>query len=176
MSEKLECKRCQEIFETAEAPVGKCPNCNGTLKYLSNSETSKKSAKAGKKSEESDADSRRSYWNPEAKEDSTSWSPDVVKKRISQNSGTSKSISMSAKEATLDDLVAAQNRTTYAVRSLAVFFFITLCTSPFGYALVGAGVDAASSTMVAWGWIIIVTGFLTGLLAGMLNLSLSRPR
>ena len=177
MSEKLECKRCAEVFETTEAPIGKCPNCNGTLNYLPKPESSKKSSKAGKKSDHSEDDNRRSYWNPESKDSTTTWSPDFVKQRMNQNSGNSESVgNRSGKEVSLADLVAAQNRTTYAVRSLAVFLFVTLCTSPFGYVLVGAGVDAASDTMVMWGWVIIVTGFVMGLLGGLGELRLSRPR
>ncbi len=177
MSEKLECKRCDGLFTSEEAPIGKCPNCNGTLNYVAKPESSKKSAKAGKKSDNTEADNRRSYWNPQARDSSSTWSPDEVKKRINQNSRNSDSVGYRfAKEVSLEDLVAAQNRTTYAVRSLAVFLFVTLCTAPFGYVLVGAGVDASSDTMVMWGWVIIVTGFVMGLFGGLGELRLSRPQ
>jgi hypothetical protein len=49
------------------------------------------------------------------------------------NESTSGSVSNRPwKEASLEDLVAAQNRTTHAVRSLAVFFFVSVCTSGAG--------------------------------------------
>jgi hypothetical protein len=91
--------------------------------------------------------------------------------------------------ANLDDstkaLVLAANRTTHAVRSLAVFLFTTLCSSLFGYGLVGAGASAAvncnsysgcgSEALVIWGWIIISVGFIVGLIVGIAELNKSRP-
>ena len=89
----------------------------------------------------------------------------------------------------LDDatkaLVLAANRTTYAVRSLALFLFTTLCTSLIGYGLVGAGAGAAANcssysgcgadALVIWGWIVISIGFIIGLVVGISELNKSRP-
>jgi hypothetical protein len=82
-------------------------------------------------------------------------------------------------------LVLASNRTTYAVRSLAMFLFTTLCTSLVGYGLIGAssgvaaGCDSYSpcgaEAMVIWGWVVISFGFFIGLIAGISELSKSRP-
>ena len=85
-----------------------------------------------------------------------------------------------------DQLIAAQDRTTYAIRSLAIFFFITLCTSLLGYGLVGAGAasaigcnssysDCGSSGLVIGGWAIIVIGFIAALILSISELSKSRP-
>ena len=79
------------------------------------------------------------------------------------------------------ELLKAVDRTTYAIRSLAIFLFTTLCTSLLGYGLIGAGAAAAlrydpsSSSFVIWGWIIIALGFIVGLIVGINELGKSRP-
>ncbi len=87
--------------------------------------------------------------------------------------------------ADLDDLVTAQNRTTYAVRSLAIFLLTTFSTSVIGYGLVAAGANAAircgsysdcgADSMTMWGWVIIAAGFFMGLGVGIRELGKSRP-
>jgi hypothetical protein len=83
-------------------------------------------------------------------------------------------------------IVMASNRTTYAIRSLAIFFFTTLCTSLVGYGLVGAGANAAlkcgsyysdcgSTGLAIGGWLIIAIGFLIGVITGAKELGKSRP-
>ncbi len=83
------------------------------------------------------------------------------------------------------EVVLATNRTTYAVRSLALFLFTTLCTSLIGYGLIGAGAGAAvncnsysecgADAFVIWGWIVIIIGFIFGLGVGVSELSKSKP-
>jgi len=82
-------------------------------------------------------------------------------------------------------LIAAVNRATHAIRSLALFIFTTLCTSLLGYGLIGAGAAAAlrcnshysdcGSGFVIWGWIIIALGFIVGLGIGINELGKSKP-
>ena len=82
-------------------------------------------------------------------------------------------------------LISAVNRATHAIRSLAVFIFTTICTSLFGYGLIGAGTSAAlrcdsyysdcGSGFMIWGWVIIAVGFIVGLIVGINELGKSRP-
>jgi len=82
-------------------------------------------------------------------------------------------------------IVMASNHTTYAIRSLAIFLFTTLCTSLLGYGLIGAGAAAAlrcnsyysdcGSGFVIWGWVIIALGFIIGLGIGINELGKSKP-
>lgn len=81
-------------------------------------------------------------------------------------------------------LISATNRTTYAIRSLAIFLFTTLCTSVLGYLLISAGANAAlrcdsysdcGSGFVSWGFVIVALGFIIGLLAGINELDKSKP-
>jgi predicted ATP-dependent serine protease len=74
-------------------------------------------------------------------------------------------------EATFSDLVAAQDRTTYAVRSLSVFFFISLQSSLFGYGIIlWGGEDFAT-----FGSLVIVVGFLLATFLGKSQLDKSKP-
>ena len=88
------------------------------------------------------------------------------------------------KEMSLKDVVLAQNRTTHAIRSLAVFFFTTLCTSLIGYALLAASASAAltcsygsecsADEFLILAWIVIIAGFIFGLVTGVRELNKSR--
>lgn len=90
---------------------------------------------------------------------------------------------ISTKEASLADLVAAQNRTTHAVRALAEFFFTWLKFSVFGaiFYFVGAWIfDSFESN--AFGVVLIVAGALTTLIgffvalnSGLDELDRSKP-
>jgi len=93
----------------------------------------------------------------------------------------SREISVDAKA-----IINSQNRTTYAIRSLAIFLFTTLCTSLLGYGLVGAGANAAlkcdsyssdcgAGGLVVAGWFVIAIGFIVGLSLGMSELRRSNP-
>ncbi len=88
------------------------------------------------------------------------------------------------REVSFEDVVLAQNRTTHAIRSLAVFLFTTLCTSLIGYALLAAstavaltcsyGSECSADELMVSAWIIIVAGFILGLAAGVSELNKSR--
>jgi len=84
------------------------------------------------------------------------------------------------------NLVAAVNRATHAVRSLAIFLFTSLCTSFLGYGLIVAGSstalscddsysDCGSGAFVILGWGITGLGFLVALAAGIGELGKSKP-
>jgi Flp pilus assembly protein TadB len=75
-----------------------------------------------------------------------------------------------APEATLDDLVRAQNRTTHAIRSLALYFFISLQTS-----LLGVGIIALWPDLAVLGAIIIIVGFYAAVWYGRSELNMSKP-
>jgi DNA-directed RNA polymerase subunit RPC12/RpoP len=84
-----------------------------------------------------------------------------------------------------EEIIEAQNRTTYAVRSLATFLFISICTTALGYGLIGAGAGSplacayngtqcGEQGLVIFGWIVIVIGFFTALGVGISQLDKSR--
>ena len=105
-------------------------------------------------------------------------------KVVSQNVDNANNIQVTTL-ADFGDLVTAQNRTTYAVRSLAIFLLTTFSTSVIGYGLVTAGANSAircgsysecgADSMTMWGWVIIATGFFMGLGVGIRELGKSRP-
>jgi AhpD family alkylhydroperoxidase len=69
------------------------------------------------------------------------------------------------KEPTMGELIAAQNRTTHAIRALAVFFFISLRTSVVGGSFMGIGfLLLPISTVSGLGLFLIVAGWLTTLI------------
>jgi len=83
-------------------------------------------------------------------------------------------------------LIKAINKTTYAIRSIALFLFTSLSTSVFGYALIGAssgnpvrcaayGSDCGVPSLAIFGWIVIAAGFLVALVIGISELGKSRP-
>jgi predicted ATP-dependent serine protease len=71
-------------------------------------------------------------------------------------------------EASLSELVAAQDRTTFAVRSLAMFLFTSLVTTGIGYFLIVSGVGG-------FGAFVIIAGYLAALVLGIMQLSNSKP-
>jgi hypothetical protein len=73
-------------------------------------------------------------------------------------------------EISLADLVEAQDRTTYAVRSLALYLFITITSSTIGVALIYL-VPAAAVP----GALLIVVGFIGSIAVGLSELSKSKP-
>jgi NADH:ubiquinone oxidoreductase subunit 6 (subunit J) len=77
----------------------------------------------------------------------------------------------SSMEVSLADLVEAQDRTTHAVRSLALYLFITIATSFLGVALILIAVPVA----VFIGAAIILAGFVWSIVAGIDELSKSKP-
>jgi hypothetical protein len=85
-------------------------------------------------------------------------------------------------------LIEAQNRTTFAVRSLALFFFISLQSSILGGALIGLAINNKSNydsygqlsdgatAFVGLGCLIVVVGFLIAALVGGSELNKSKVR
>ena len=82
-------------------------------------------------------------------------------------------------------IVDSQNRTTHAVRSLATFLFISICSTAIGYGIVGAGAGVTTScalsgefcdgsSYVFGGWLVIVLGFFIALAVGISELNKSR--
>jgi predicted ATP-dependent serine protease len=71
-------------------------------------------------------------------------------------------------EATLSQLVAAQDRTTFAVRSLAMFLFTSLVTTGSGYVLIVSGAGG-------FGVFVIIVGYLAALALGIMQLINSKP-
>jgi len=82
-------------------------------------------------------------------------------------------------------LVSAQNRTTHAVRSLATFLFISICSTAIGYGLVGASAGVTTNCALRGeycdgggyligGWLVIVIGFFVALAVGISELNKSR--
>jgi len=78
----------------------------------------------------------------------------------------------------LDDatraLVAASDRTTAAVRSLAVYFFTLLTFSLIAGVLVGIGFGSGSPGLVVAGYLSAFVGFLVALTRGLSELQKSR--
>jgi len=81
--------------------------------------------------------------------------------------------------------VAALNKVTFAVRSIALFIFISASTTFIGYAFVGLGsgnsITCISSNencgnvgLVNFGWGVMAAGFLAGLAIGIRELDKSK--
>jgi hypothetical protein len=92
----------------------------------------------------------------------------------------------SSEAETLQVTIWAIDRTTFAIRSLALFIFISICTSVFGYAIVGAGAanqvacsysgeSCGNGGLVIFGWIVVFVGFVTALAVGINELNKSKP-
>ena len=166
MRQEFTCPTCGQKFK-AET-IDECPSCAADSTALL---------------------PRRSYLGAGTESVSDSLEPKKVKaERIEPEARNERPTSdlVSPQHLTTADLISAQNRTTYAIRSLAIFFFTTLCTSLFGYGLVGAGANAAlkcssyysdcgSTGLVVGGWLIIAIGFLVGVIAGANELGKSKP-
>jgi hypothetical protein len=87
----------------------------------------------------------------------------------------------------MEALVAAQNRTTYAVRSLALYFFISLQTALVGGGLFGLAVNNEShydsygnlnggaTFFAVLGAIIALVGFYVAVFVGRQELNKSKP-
>lgn len=83
-------------------------------------------------------------------------------------------------------LVDAQNRTTYAVRSLALFIFISLQTALFGGGMIGLALNnrahydvygdlnPGATFFVVLGWLVAFVGFLVAVLVGRFELNKSK--
>ncbi len=82
-------------------------------------------------------------------------------------------------------LIKAVNRTTYAIRSMALFLFISLCSSVCGYALIAAstgnpvrcaanGSDCGEPGLAIFGWVVLAAGFCVALVVGISELGKSK--
>jgi|1048.fasta_scaffold38727_2 hypothetical protein len=85
-------------------------------------------------------------------------------------------------------IVAAQDRTTHAIRSLAVFVLVSISTSLIGYLIIAISAGsvlgcssgdsscyASSGGAIYLGIFVIGGGFITALVLGIRELSLSKP-
>ena len=104
-----------------------------------------------------------------------------------QSSKTSQQTTNNSGLAGFESLVAAQDRTTHAVRALVLFIFISTICSVLGYAIIGAGADqsvscalsgstCSNTSFTAMGWVIISVGFLSALFTGFSELNRSSSR
>jgi hypothetical protein len=163
MKQEFVCPSCGQNFK-AET-IDECPGCAAYSASLL---------------------TRRSYLGAGTESSSDSPAPKKVKaERIEQQVPKENTTAEStvAQIRSTADFIEAQDRTTYAIRSLAIFIFTTLCTSLLGYGLIGAGAAAAlrcnsydcSSGFVIWGWVIIAIGFIIGLGVGINELGKSKP-
>ena len=82
-------------------------------------------------------------------------------------------------------LIKAVNRTTYAIRSIALFLFISLCSSVCGYALITAstgnpvrcavnGSDCGEPGLAIFGGVVLAAGFFVALVVGISELGKSK--
>lgn len=103
-----------------------------------------------------------------------------------QAANPSSSMSAEDQEELLFFLRDAQDRTTHAVRSLAIFLFATVCSSLIGYALIAFGTglavgcniynfDCGSGLIMSLGVLVIIGGFIFGVVAGLLEFNKSKP-
>jgi hypothetical protein len=69
------------------------------------------------------------------------------------------------------EIVLASNRTTYAVRSLALYLFITITTAFAGLVLINLGRPES----IFFGTAIIIIGFIWSMVAGITELNKSKP-
>jgi hypothetical protein len=67
----------------------------------------------------------------------------------------------------IQDLVRAQNRTTHAIRSLAIFFFMNLTSGVIGSALIWIGITFQAWLSTFIGSVIAITGFCLALVGGI---------
>lgn len=85
-------------------------------------------------------------------------------------------------------LVAAQDKTTHAIRSLSVFVLVSISTSLIGYLIIAASAGSVfgcsagdsdcysrSGFAIFFGVSVIALGFLTALVLGIRELILSKP-
>jgi hypothetical protein len=142
MTKLLQCPKCLEQYKAEDLKHERCPACD---RWLEPAEV------VQQKIAEDTAVSQR-----EKKE-----SPGSPRKA---NEGNFKS------DSGLAELIEAQDRTTYAVRSLALYFFINLTTGLLGGVLIYT-VPAATIP----GVLIVATGFIASVAIGISELAKSRP-
>ena len=80
--------------------------------------------------------------------------------------------------------IAAINRTTHAVRALAIFIIFSVTSSCLGFGLIGVSVSTSaqcyegscsSPTFFYAGWLVIAVGLVSALIVSLRELAESRP-
>jgi len=85
-------------------------------------------------------------------------------------------------------IVAAQDRTTHAIRSLAIFVLVSISTALIGYIIIAINAGSAlgcglenlncysnSGGGIVFGFVVIAVGFVLALVLGFRELTLSKP-
>jgi hypothetical protein len=142
MNENLQCPKCLTKFNSADLKHERCPDCDRWLEAFDPSQPA-------------------AVETPKPKQRSKHKEAEQVETRVDESDEY---------ELSLAELVEAQDRTTYAVRSLALYLFITITSSTLGLALIYA-VPAAAVP----GAILIVVGFIASIAVGISELSKSKP-
>ena len=142
MSETLYCTKCQTKFNAADLKHERCPACDRWLEVF-------------------DPTKQEASVPPKAKPRGNS---KEVKLQETGVDDTEES------EIDLADLVEAQDRTTYAVRSVALYLFITITSSSLGVALIYFAPAAAVP-----GALIVLIGFIASIAVGISELTKSKP-
>ena len=96
--------------------------------------------------------------------------PSFLASAASRNVHASYSANNTGSDSSTSSLLKAQNKTTYAVRSLALYLFITVTTSFFGLFVIYVFPQAA-----VLGALIIMVGFIVSLSVGISELNKSKP-
>jgi hypothetical protein len=142
MNENLQCPKCLNKFNSADLKHERCPDCDRWLEAF-------------------DPSNPAAAETPKSKQRSRHKEVELEETRVDE---------IDESEISLADLVEAQDRTTYAVRSLALYLFITITSSTIGVALIYL-VPAAAVP----GALLIVVGFIGSIAVGLSELSKSKP-
>jgi Flp pilus assembly protein TadB len=141
MKQEFNCQTCGNSFEGET--IDDCPAC---AQHFASLLLSKRPSTASSKSlTQLDSDSHGAHMSTQNK--------------ISTSAGT-----------TMTDLVNAQNRTTAAVRSMAVFFFVNLTSSLIAAVLIWMGYGLPAPWMVVTGLVVVIAGFVLALAQGLSEL------
>jgi len=150
-----------------------CPNCSETLTSQGYCFTCKKHP-VGK------------ILNQRVDQVASASSSDTLERATGRS--TAKETTSSNLELKLDQLILAQNRTTYAVRSLAVYFFISLQTALVGGGIVSlalndkahydefGNLDSGATFFVTIGALIVIVGFVLSVILGRGELDKSKVK
>ena len=141
MTKFLQCPKCLEQYKAEDLKHERCPACD---RWLEPAEVVQQ-----KIAEDTAASHRSKKEAPSSRK---------------VNEGTFRG------DAGLAELIEAQDRTTHAVRSLALYFFITVTTSLIGAVLIYT-VPAATIP----GVLIVATGFIASIVIGISELNKSKP-
>ena len=159
MSEKLKCESCSFSYRADKNE--RCPYCGWNPKA------------------DPDLTKGMKGTMPKHESDWSQFAPPVARKNSSQSS------SAQADSVGFAQLIEAQNRTTFAVRSMAIFFFITLCSTLVGYFFLTWAAAVALKCTSSYcgdgflsflGWLVILVGFIWGVISGVSELGKSRVR